>query len=153
MVENEADHSVVITQGQAGCQIVGSNVQDDYSLVAEVSGDTPLSASSKDKVGEEDMVRPTTATRKKRGHGNIMCGTQCIIEHNVRLKGKKRKWGNTMYRVHSIIVHKITSTTAPCFAAMFLRSLHEPLSMLESVWVYRSPVVIIRRLFFVLFPI
>ena len=42
MVENEADHSVVITQGQAVCQIVGSNVQDDYSLEAEVSGDTPL---------------------------------------------------------------------------------------------------------------
>ena len=47
MVENEAEHSVVITQGQAVCQIVGSNVQD--SLVAEVSGDTPLSDPSEEK--------------------------------------------------------------------------------------------------------
>ena len=56
MVENEADHSVVITQGQALCQIVGSNVQDDYSLVAEVSGDTPLShpMEEEDKTGAKD---------------------------------------------------------------------------------------------------
>ena len=57
-VENEAEHSVVINQGQALCQIVGSNVQDDYSLVAEVSGDTPLSDPAED-VDDEPVEAKT----------------------------------------------------------------------------------------------
>lgn len=58
MVENKSEQSVVINQGQAVCQILGSNVHDDYSLVAEVSGDIPLESETSRTEGPQEINDP-----------------------------------------------------------------------------------------------
>ena len=84
MVETEADHSVVITQGQAVCQIVGLNVQDDYSLVAEVSGDTPLSALSKDEVEDEDKDPEAPSDSEAEMERNLGVSINKLVDEMVK---------------------------------------------------------------------
>ena len=79
MVENESEQSVVINQGQAVCQIVGSNLQDDYSLVAEVSGDAPLESEAS-KANSPHEISESGKPPDDMEIGLVMCINKLVDE-------------------------------------------------------------------------